>query len=69
MSKSNSTVKFYPCPNCESPAATGTKTFPFCSNRCKVIDLGAWASQKYSIPSKTLLDENKDSDLIEDETQ
>jgi endogenous inhibitor of DNA gyrase (YacG/DUF329 family) len=23
---------------------------PFCSERCKKIDLGAWAEEKYSIP-------------------
>lgn len=24
---------------------------PFCSERCKQIDLGAWASEQYSVPS------------------
>jgi uncharacterized protein len=23
---------------------------PFCSERCKTIDLGAWASEKYRVP-------------------
>jgi endogenous inhibitor of DNA gyrase (YacG/DUF329 family) len=23
---------------------------PFCSERCKLLDLGAWASEKYVIP-------------------
>ena len=24
---------------------------PFCSERCKQIDLGAWADEKYAIPA------------------
>jgi uncharacterized protein len=40
------------CPTCGrevdwSPAA---RYRPFCSERCKLIDLGAWASDSYSIP-------------------
>lgn len=26
---------------------------PFCSERCKLIDLGAWAAEEYRIPSST----------------
>lgn len=28
-----------------------SKYFPFCSQRCKLIDLGAWFDEGYSIPS------------------
>jgi endogenous inhibitor of DNA gyrase (YacG/DUF329 family) len=28
------------------------KLFPFCSQRCKLIDLGAWLDDKYKIVSK-----------------
>ncbi len=36
---------------------------PFCSDRCRLLDLGNWASDKYSIPgnSKSELDEADDS--------
>lgn len=27
---------------------------PFCSERCKLTDLGAWASNEYRIPGKSL---------------
>jgi len=27
----------------------GDPFFPFCSERCKIIDLGNWASEKYVI--------------------
>jgi len=30
---------------------------PFCSERCKLIDLGNWASEKYVISSPLAIDE------------
>lgn len=43
------------CPTCGKPVVwTDTSRFrPFCSDRCKQIDLGAWASEKYAIRSDT----------------
>jgi uncharacterized protein len=45
-------VKHVPCPRCGRPAvfAAENKWRPFCSERCKVIDLGAWASEDYRVP-------------------
>ena len=37
------------CPICKKAAAPGDEFFPFCSERCKIIDLGNWASEKYVI--------------------
>ena len=39
------------CPQCGKPVAwTAESTWrPFCSERCKMIDLGAWASERYRI--------------------
>ena len=40
------------CPTCGAPVewkATNLNR-PFCSDRCKLIDLGAWASESYRIP-------------------
>lgn len=34
---------------------------PFCSERCKLIDLGDWASEKFRVPSEPV-DPNKDSE-------
>jgi endogenous inhibitor of DNA gyrase (YacG/DUF329 family) len=34
-----------------------SKFRPFCSNRCKQIDLGAWAEEKYVIPVVNPLDD------------
>ncbi|MGA8035624.1 MAG: DNA gyrase inhibitor YacG [Candidatus Acidiferrales bacterium] len=38
------------CPICKKPTATQTHPeFPFCSERCRLHDLGNWASEKYTI--------------------
>jgi uncharacterized protein len=39
------------CPICKKDVALGDAEFPFCSERCRVIDLGNWATEKYVIPS------------------
>lgn len=40
------------CPTCKRPVVWGVESpwRPFCSERCKLIDLGAWASEKHAIP-------------------
>lgn len=37
------------CPICQKEVQPGDADFPFCSERCRVIDLGNWASDKYVI--------------------
>ncbi len=37
------------CPICKKPASQ--KDFPFCSGRCKAIDLGRWLGGSYAIPA------------------
>ena len=39
------------CPICKKEVALGDPHMPFCSERCRVIDLGNWASEKYVIPA------------------
>ena len=45
-----------PCPIChkpvdsDAPIAGGKSDYPFCSERCKLIDLGRWLDGKYQIP-------------------
>ena len=43
------------CPNCKSLSVFSPENpfRPFCSKRCKMIDLGEWASESYKIPEKT----------------
>jgi endogenous inhibitor of DNA gyrase (YacG/DUF329 family) len=42
------------CPACggESVYAPANPFRPFCSQRCKTIDLGAWASESFRVPEK-----------------
>ncbi len=44
-----------PCPECGRPSAR--ETFPFCSPRCKSIDLHRWLSGSYAIPVRDDEDE------------
>jgi len=37
------------CPICHKEVARDHPEFPFCSERCKIIDLGNWASEKYVV--------------------
>jgi len=47
------------CPICKSPTdSEAQKDFPFCSERCRLLDLGAWASEKY-IVSDPVFDEEE----------
>jgi endogenous inhibitor of DNA gyrase (YacG/DUF329 family) len=39
------------CPTCKQPVQKGSPDFPFCSARCRTIDLGKWASGAYVISS------------------
>jgi len=44
-----STPKLITCPTCRKPVETTNENLPFCSDRCRVIDLGKWASGEYKI--------------------
>jgi len=39
------------CPICKKPVTKAAEDFPFCSERCRVIDLGKWASGQYVVSS------------------
>jgi endogenous inhibitor of DNA gyrase (YacG/DUF329 family) len=47
-------MKTVPCPRCAAPAAfdASNKWRPFCSERCRMIDLGTWASEGYRVPAQ-----------------
>ena len=49
------------CPICKKEVALDSPEVPFCSERCRTIDLGKWASGDYKITSPIL-----DPDLLED---
>lgn len=40
------------CPRCGTEAEySGNEFRPFCSERCKLIDFGAWADEEFAIPA------------------
>jgi uncharacterized protein len=51
-------VKMVPCPRCGTlaPFKPGNKWRPFCSERCKIIDLGEWAAESYRMPAEEASD-------------
>ena len=48
--------RIYPCPQCRKPVHwhPDNPWRPFCSERCKLIDLGEWASEGHAIPGEEL---------------
>lgn len=46
------------CPVCDvSVDLASTPTVPFCSDRCRMIDLGRWLDESYSVPAPMADDE------------
>ena len=45
------------CPICGSSVELSNPEMPFCSERCKLLDLGNWASEKYVISEPVRLDD------------
>ncbi|MHC5115048.1 MAG: tRNA (adenosine(37)-N6)-threonylcarbamoyltransferase complex ATPase subunit type 1 TsaE [Planctomycetota bacterium] len=37
------------CPVCRKPASRSAATYPFCSDRCRLVDLGRWLGESYRI--------------------
>jgi endogenous inhibitor of DNA gyrase (YacG/DUF329 family) len=55
------------CPICRKEVTRENPEFPFCSDRCRIIDLGNWASEKYVISTpadvhRELADREPDDD-------
>lgn len=53
MNKEPAPAKIVICPNCGGPSvyALNNPFRPFCSSRCKNIDLGAWANEDFRVPA------------------
>ena len=49
------------CPTCKTIVLRTDEQFPFCSDRCRLIDLGKWASGGYRISSPIM-----DPELLEE---
>lgn len=51
MAESRTPSRTVACPTCKGPAryAADNPWRPFCSERCKGVDLGAWASERFRV--------------------
>ena len=58
------------CPTCDKPvskaASERPECFPFCSERCKLIDLGKWFNEEYRI-STPIESPEQVAELIEEQ--
>ncbi len=61
MAGQKKSVKLLRCPTCGTLVQPKDEEFPFCSDRCRKIDLGKWASGVYKISSPIL-----DPEVLED---
>lgn len=54
------------CPHCGKEAEfSGNEFRPFCSERCKLLDFGAWADEEYGIAAEATEMSDEDIDEIE----
>ena len=42
------------CPGCRQPVdpPSANRSFPFCSERCRLLDLGRWFEGQYRVPGE-----------------
>ena len=58
-------MKFLHCPICQQRFEVAlTTAMPFCSERCRSIDLGRWFDEEYGLPW-----EPTDPELLDDESE
>ena len=63
----NTTPRIVTCPTCGKRVkwTTSNPDRPFCSERCKLIDLGAWADEQHKISGNSTQDDVLSGDLKE----
>jgi endogenous inhibitor of DNA gyrase (YacG/DUF329 family) len=54
------------CPICAEPVPPrpANQAFPFCSPRCRMIDLGKWLDEDYRVPTNETPDADVDPDEV-----
>ena len=54
------------CPRCGSECEYEDNEYrPFCSERCKLLDFGAWADEQYALPTESAELTEQDIDAVE----
>ncbi len=69
MAKTRKRVAGPRCPTCKKAVVASHPEFPFCSDRCRLIDLGKWASGAYVICSPLTDPETENSSYPDDTTK
>jgi endogenous inhibitor of DNA gyrase (YacG/DUF329 family) len=63
-------MKLLPCPICQKRLEVQDPKeapyFPFCSDRCRLIDLGRWLGEDYQLPARPADEEELDADPVPD---
>jgi len=58
----------FKCPTCgevrETDGETHPPEFPFCSDRCRMVDLGKWLNEEYYISGRPASPEETDDEGI-----
>jgi len=66
---SGSPVQSVPCPRCQRPVRLGGAELPawapFCSERCRLLDLGAWDDGAYRIGRSLTYDDLEEAEVDE----
>lgn len=60
MNDASAPPRFAPCPICGKPAQTGHR--PFCSKRCRDIDLSRWLRGVYRVETEEIPDDGAASE-------
>ena len=56
-------IKNIKCPKCRKPATWEGNPFrPFCSERCRMIDLGAWVTGEYRVPGEEKMEDEEEEE-------
>lgn len=56
-----------PCPICRQTGEWFSKPFgPFCSERCKMVDLGKWLGEEYKLASPLTVEDLQELEDLED---
>ncbi|MGM9516423.1 DNA gyrase inhibitor YacG [Roseateles sp. DB2] len=61
MKKNAQGERLVPCPHCGGDAvfAPSNRYRPFCGERCREMDLGAWASESFRVAAAPPTDDNE----------
>lgn len=53
----------FKCPTCGAATSAGSDAFPFCSARCRMVDLGRWLDGRYTV-SREVSEEDLDDPTL-----